>query len=117
MLTEKMRQIGLPNKLSVHIHRLYCTRSIFIKTCDKLIGPRQTSIGLPQGSILSPILYIIYSYDFDLLFTDTNIKVYQFADDYAVRTQGKNINQCNTTLEDAIKKAEIWFDRNGSPIT
>lgn len=112
-----MNQIGLPNKLITHIYELYNARNVYIRTSDTLMGPRRTSMGLPQGSILRPLLYILYTYDFELLFPDTKIKVYQFADDYAIQAQEKNIVKCHQILDEALTHAKKWFVENGSPIS
>ncbi|KAJ8914858.1 hypothetical protein NQ315_014871 [Exocentrus adspersus] len=116
ILVDKMRQIGLPDKFALHLYELYQHRNLYIRTCDTLIGSRKTSVGLPQGGILSPLLYIIYSFDFETLFTNSNITVYQFADDYAISTQSTKIEDCPIALDKAITKAEKWFNENGSSI-
>ncbi|KAJ8912382.1 hypothetical protein NQ315_014750, partial [Exocentrus adspersus] len=91
--------------------------NIYIRTCDGLVGPRQTWVGLPQGGILSPLLYIIQSYDFEPLFNNSNVNVYQFADVYAITYQSRNIENTHQVLNKAITKAKKWFNDNGSPIS
>lgn len=116
ILANKMQHIGIPDMVILNVYNLYCLRNIYIRTNNNLIGPRQTSVGLPQGSILSPILYIIYSHDFEQQFLNNNIKIYQYADDYALCTQDKDIEVCHSNLQLAVEKAAEWFEKNGSTI-
>nr|CAH7736489.1 unnamed protein product [Callosobruchus chinensis] len=116
ILQDKMEKMGIPYSLSSHLVALYSTRKLYIRTSDRLIGPRTTFMGLPQGSILSPILYIIYSHDFEQLYENTSTKVYQFADDFAISTRDKNISNTMTELDTAIVAAETWFEKNGSSV-
>nr|CAH7747346.1 unnamed protein product [Callosobruchus chinensis] len=60
ILANKMEKVKIPPKLTYHLLSLYNNRKIYIKTNEDVLGPRTTSIGLPQGGILSPLLYIIY---------------------------------------------------------
>ena len=71
--------------------------------------PRTLEAGVPQGSILGPLLFIIYTNDL----TDhinTNIRLY--ADDISIFEQGTNQNttdqNLNQDLENLTKWAEDW---------
>nr|CAH7765475.1 unnamed protein product [Callosobruchus chinensis] len=108
ILAEKLKKMHIPEKLSHHLTALYKNRNTYIRTCDELVGPRITSRGQPQGSILSPVLYIIYSDDFQSIF-NADIKIFQFADDYAISTRSKAFAQSSQKLEKAILVASKWF--------
>ncbi|CAH2008893.1 unnamed protein product [Acanthoscelides obtectus] len=101
ILYSKIINIGLPKELANHLLLLYSNRNIFIRASEQTIGPRSTSKGIAQGSILSPILYIIYSYDFERAFNSRDAEIYQFADDYAISIQNKNLSQSMELLETA----------------
>nr|CAH7748191.1 unnamed protein product [Callosobruchus chinensis] len=116
ILATKMQEVGLPNALSYHLTKLLRNSRIFIRTDNQIIGPRTTSLGLPQGSILSPILYIIYSHDFEPLLRAKGITVYQFADDYAISSTDKSIQKSLENLDHSVATANTWFEENGSSI-
>ncbi|CAH2020342.1 unnamed protein product [Acanthoscelides obtectus] len=116
ILYSKIINIGLPKELANHLLLPYSNRNIFIRASEQTIGPRSTSKGLAQGSILSPILYIIYSYDFERAFNSRDAKIYQFADDCAINMQNKNLSQPMELLETATSIAHEWFENNGSSI-
>ncbi|KAK3535983.1 hypothetical protein QTP70_023724, partial [Hemibagrus guttatus] len=65
------------------------------------------STGAPQGCVLSPLLYSLYTYDCVATSSSTNIK---FADDTAVL--GLISNNDKTTYLEEIKNLETWCQDN-----
>lgn len=59
--------------------------------------------GLPQGSILSPMLYNIYTSDLGKGLDRSKIKILQYADDIVVYVTNSNMDINRKTLETAIQ--------------
>ncbi len=70
---------------------------------------RSINCGVPQGSILGPILFIIYIND---LHTATNLNVLTFADDTTIYSSGNNANDLITHVKTEFHKIFEWCCAN-----
>ena len=66
--------------------------------------------GVPQGSVLGPLLFNIYIND--LFFFIKESSTINFADDNTIYANGKNIQEVIYKLENDIQNALTWFSAN-----
>jgi Reverse transcriptase (RNA-dependent DNA polymerase) len=73
-----------------------------------------TPAGLPQGSPLSPILYMFYNSDLLEITNYTSDMAIGFIDDIAYGTAGDTAKENTQKLEQTLRKAEKWRARHGA---
>lgn len=100
LLIDKIAAIGCPLPMVQFIKFLTDERQVFTAHHST---PRNIYKGVPQGGVLSPLLYIIYvsSITDDL---PESVVVSQFADDIAIYISLPSIKNMKGTIENAIKK-------------
>ncbi|XP_073979864.1 uncharacterized protein [Rhodnius prolixus] len=97
-----------PPRITKQILSLLYDRTIYVRCNGVLYGQgRQTHVGLPQGAILSPILFTLYTANLaDTI--NSQVGISQFADDILIYSQAKSLNEATSILYAAMDKFNKW---------
>lgn len=120
ILLDKLANIGCPIILVKFISFITMERYVYT---DELSEPKLTCRGVPQGGVLSPLLYIIYVADI-IKNISNRVSISQFADDIALYSSNlsslqKALNQVKKNLADidlflaSEKTIFIHFNNSG----
>lgn len=112
IMFQELIKIGLPFRLVSALTFNIYERNIIVKKDNKIIGERVVNKGLPQGGILSPLLYAIYVRDIDNIWVrGTNI--IQYADDILIYVEQRDLNLAFNIMKENIKKLHGWLRDKG----
>ncbi|GBN70038.1 putative RNA-directed DNA polymerase from transposon BS [Araneus ventricosus] len=104
-LIYKLIKFKIPNYLIVILINYLRNRTFRVKLNHTLSDIGSIKAGTPQGSILSPLLYTIYTSDFP---KTNQIMNCFFPDDTAILAQGSTINYVIHTLQKGLNNIEKW---------
>ncbi|KAI8435596.1 hypothetical protein MSG28_003872 [Choristoneura fumiferana] len=112
LLRQKMQQLSIPSKMIHVICNLFMERSICVRSDNHMLPPRTIWKGLPQGSVLSPILYSLYTSDLDKT-VDSFCDILQYADDIVLYYYSDSFPDCTSRLNAALRYLNEWLQDHG----
>jgi len=86
-------------------------RTQIVKINNIFSRPSQINKGVPQGSILGPILFLFYINDFPAYIENISIPIL-YADDTTLTIYGKDIDQIAIASDSCLDEANRWFISN-----
>lgn len=110
LLLLKLQEIGICGT----VHRWFSSylndRRQRTKFGVSVSSEKETEYGVPQGSVLGPVLFTIFIND--IVRSTTNCKVHLFADDTMLYIEGKNVDDIIRTMNDELNNLYMWLCDN-----
>jgi len=108
-LLHKFITAGFPIGI-IKLMKSYLTNRYFsVKIGNTRSSRRRITAGVPQGALLSPFLFSIYTADMPRMDKDAATTVALYADDTAVLVRHKSAEHAIARLQEAVDKLEQWF--------
>ena len=105
----KKHKVGFSKSYLRWVTSYLTERKQFVQIDDKLSSTIEVAFGVPQGSILGPVIFNLYVNDLsDSL--KASITSHQYADDttFYAHSNPANIKQCEDQLQHALDQLSTW---------
>lgn len=109
-LIVKLKNMGIQGSILKLIENFLLSRKVTLNINGVIGNLRQCSdYGLPQGSVISPLLFKIYVGDFLSELNDRpDINLYKFADDGTIKTSASDSLTCVHNLKEILNSLSAW---------
>ena len=110
ILLNKLYKYGIRGLSSDWIKSYLSNRKQYVNYKNSSSDTLNVNIGIPQGSILGPFLFILYIND--LHNVSDKLTLLQFADDSSFFVSGRSLPELFNVLQNEIVKIREWLNNN-----
>lgn len=114
-LLAKLKKLGIQGRMYNWILEFITKRTFQVRVGKHLSQTHPIENGTVQGSIISPLLFLIMIND--LPSYTSNAQVSLFADDTAIFKSGKNVKSLTKNIQSNLNSIQKWCDENGFKIS
>src|ERR1700733_679094 len=114
-LLRKLHKLGIYGNITKWIKNFISNRTFQVKVGTELFDKLLQENGTPQGSIISPLLFLLMINDITKGPDDVNLSL--FADDSAVYLGNKSVKWLEIQIQKSLDAIEKWCNENGFKIS
>ena len=111
LLLKKMQKLGLENNSLMWIQSYLSNRKQITRIKEFTSSTEIIKSGVPQGSILGPLLFLCYVNDLPEVF-ENKCQMLSYADDTQLLVTAKTKSDLKNKLETALNTAQNWYSKN-----
>ncbi len=109
ILLKKLNAVGAGDVVVSWFKSYLADRKQFVDINCTLSAPEDVTCGVPQGSILGPLLFLLYVNDMP---SSVSCDLMLYADDSALIVSGKIVQAIETKLSQELYKISVWLEKN-----
>ena len=110
ILCKKLELYGVQQRELSWFRSYLSNRKQFCRVNGVDSNVAEIEVGVPQGSCLGPLLFLIYINDLPQAVQDSSVTMY--ADDTSLCHQSYDLTQLNEAINSDLKKLETWLNGN-----
>ena len=107
----KIQNLSLPSQLQNLLFSFLTNRFLKVSVDGETSNPVQLEAGTPQGSCLSPVLYLIFVNDLTSKVDQTETSVSQYADDVNLYSTDRSILEAKRKVQQALDHVMRWCQK------
>ena len=110
ILLSKLKACGITGTAHQWITNYFCNRIQFVQIANSKSATLRQICGVPQGSILGPLFYILHISD--LPACSNELEFILFADDTSTFFEHSDLDVLTSHLNDQLKNVSTWLNAN-----
>ena len=99
------------DKATEEIHDYLTNRRQRVRLGDQLSNWKEISAGVPQGSVLGPLIFNIFTNDLVYAVKQSTLSVY--ADDIQIFFAGRTAEKVEEVINADLANVDKWYEQNG----
>ena len=110
ILIDKLKKYGISGNLLTWIEN-YLTNRKQCTVANNIVSTNESIVcGVPQGSVLGPLLFLLYINDISSFVTNSKISMY--ADDTVIYLSHANLNLAIALIQSDLDRVHTWCNSN-----